>query len=180
MRYCTQEYNDRLLLEFEYSKGFGEVTNGLKLLFLYLAIDTTEKEKYRYSWMSEDDWFLSIICAYEACMKHGLKFNERKNYEKNNAYGYVSTIIRSSFANTIQKQYKKKRIIPVVNPIKVKKLNEGVPEKEAPPPPLSPLGRVLVEGVIPTCPICHSSMVRKVFLSRERKCANPKCPNSNL
>jgi len=46
--------------------------------------------------------------------------------------------------------------------------------------PKPPLGRVLREGSIHTCPNCHSTMTRRGFLNLfgQLLCDNPKCPNS--
>jgi len=166
MRYSVEEYNDKFLLEFEYSKGYSKPTEELKLLYLYLATDISKSNRYKDTWMDEDSRLISIICAYESCITHGLKFNDITKPTKNNAYGYVNIIIRGSFAGTQLKQYKKHNLL--------------LDSKKIPSPPPKPLKRVIKEGVIPTCNICHSSMVRKGYFTWKRKCCNPECPNSKL
>lgn len=46
-----------------------------------------------------------------------------------------------------------------------------------PPPPTPPLGRMLTEGVIDTCPQCNSSMKKKWFFFDGGGCIQPECEN---
>ena len=105
MKYTVEEYNNKLLLELEYSQQKGELTEDLKMLYFDLANDIS-KNKERYPFTNDDNRVFCVVLAYEACVKHAIKFNRHKT---DNAYGYVNVIIRGSFAGTLQKLYKQRK-----------------------------------------------------------------------
>jgi len=102
-----EEYNEKLLVELAYSQAKGEVSEDLKLLCFNLANDIS-KNKERYPFIDEDMRVMCVVFAYEACVRHIMKFNREKT---SNAYAYVSVVIRSSFAGTLKKQYNRKKAI---------------------------------------------------------------------
>lgn len=104
MKYSREEYNNKLLLELEYSQQKGELTEDLKLLYFDLANDISKNEE-RYPFKNDDNRVLSVVFAYGACIEHAIKFNRNKT---DNAYAYVSVIIRCSFAGTLKKLYRRK------------------------------------------------------------------------
>lgn len=104
MKYTREEYNNKLLLELEYSQQKGELIEDLKILYFDLVNDIS-KNKERYPFTNDDNRVFCVVLAYNACIEHGLKFNRHKS---NDAFAYVSTIIRCSFAGTLLKLYKRK------------------------------------------------------------------------
>jgi len=107
MKYTREEYNEKLLVELVYSQAKGEMTEDLKLLCFYLA-DDISKNKKRYPFIDEDTRVMCVAFAYDACVRHVMKFNRERS---DNAYSYVSVIIRSSFAGTLKKQYDRRKTV---------------------------------------------------------------------
>jgi hypothetical protein len=104
MKYTREEYNEKLLLELEYSQAKGQMSEDLKLLCFNIANDISLNRE-RYPFIDEDMRVMCVVFAYEACTRYVMKFNREKS---DNAYSYVSVIIRSSFAGTLKKQYDRK------------------------------------------------------------------------
>ena len=107
MKYTREEYNQKLLLELEYSQAKGEMTEDLKFLCFELANDIS-LNKERYPFIDEDMRVMCVVFAYDACARHVMKFNRERS---DNAYSYVSVIIRSSFAGTLKKQYDRRKTV---------------------------------------------------------------------
>ena len=105
MKYTVEEYNNKLLLELEYSQQKGELTEDLKMLYFDLANDIS-KDKERYQFISEDERIMCVVFAYEKCVKFAIMFNRHKT---DDAYHYVNTIIRGSIAGTLLNQYKRRK-----------------------------------------------------------------------
>ena len=105
MKYTREEYNLKLLLELEYSQAKDEMNVDLKLLCFELANDIS-KSKERYPFIDDDTRVMCVAFAYDACVRHVMKFNRKKS---DNAYAYVNQIIRSSFAGTLKIQYNRKK-----------------------------------------------------------------------
>lgn len=98
----TQEnINDQLLKELKLTKETGKNTSELHELYLKLIKEVSPK----YPFLNEDDRRMCEAFAFDACCRLAIKFNPEKS---NNAYAYVKTIIRSSFAGTIVKISKTK------------------------------------------------------------------------
>jgi hypothetical protein len=50
--------------------------------------------------------------------------------------------------------------------------------KQISSPPKPPLGRIIREGTIGTCPLCHSTEIRKYrFFGKKIGCIQPECKN---
>ena len=109
MKHTREELNNKLLLELEYSQAKGEANQDLKLLYFELA-NRISKNKKKYPFLNEDLRVLCVAQAYYACILHAIKFNRKRSED---AYSYISIIIRSSFAGTIKRQSDKKRKQPL-------------------------------------------------------------------
>jgi hypothetical protein len=93
----SEEFNEQLLNEIILCKELNELTLEIKDMFFELINHEIEK---RYSIMVEINKNICESNAYDTCCNEVLKFNPNKT---NNAYAYVVTIIRCSFANSIGK-----------------------------------------------------------------------------
>ena len=91
-----EEINASLLTELAETKERGKLSDELKSLFYQMCRKNIDAEKYVD--ISEDIKYICVISAYEACVKHAIKFNPQKS---GNAYAYLSQIIRSSFVSTL-------------------------------------------------------------------------------
>lgn len=58
----------------------------------------------------------------------------------------------------------------------IAKIKKGAYSLQAPPPP--PQSRIIKEGSLPNCPVCHSSMKR--VWGKITGCINPECENYYL
>jgi len=98
-----EEFNKKLKNELAISVIQGKNTSNLLKLYEELSIEISESKRYlNYNKKLSE---LSVEEAINACMKHGINFNPKKS---NNAVAYMIQIIKSSFANTYLKEYKKK------------------------------------------------------------------------
>lgn len=93
-----EEYNEQFLIGLADKKQTGNISDEIKIL-LYQFIREVSNSS-RYAFLNEDMKYICVILAYEACMEHIWKFNAEKS---DNAYSYISVIIRSSFAGTLGK-----------------------------------------------------------------------------
>lgn len=98
-----KEFNNKLKKELAISVEQGENTE--KLIELYNKLATFISNSDRYKFIDNDLKVLAIGHAIQTCIKHGIKFNPEKS---DDAYAYMTQIMRGSFAGTMLKNYKKK------------------------------------------------------------------------
>ena len=97
----TEELKNEMLS----SQIKGEASYRLKEIYVEIA----QRIANRYEFADDDHRLFTITSAYDACIKHGLRFKPEK---LTNAYAYVSTIIRCSFASSTVKIKRERGEIP--------------------------------------------------------------------